>query len=203
MEQAAAAHHPSAFILPPSNLPPFKHDHIAFVRHPQTKPPFVGQVPQDRGAEAAAAGELDVEVFEAGGVGVVSGVVADDGGAHFVAAGEAFVPGALELALSEEEAGEEGEAGEEHVRAAGGAADDGQDDGGEGDDPLEELLDDAELSALAQGEPKQKRRAGIGQRGDETAEQDHVSLYIVARSDSLEATRQSQNEMTRPALTSP
>jgi hypothetical protein len=58
---------------------------------------------------------------------------------------------------------------------------DGDDDRGERDHDGEDVLHDAQLTALAEGHPKQKRRAGIGQRGDETADQDHVRTRIPDR----------------------
>ena len=108
-------------------------------------------------------------------------VVAHERVAHVVAAGDAFVPCARELALAEEQAGEHRDAGEEDVRAAAGLGDDGEDERRERDHVHEDLLHESELASLAEERRQTKTPRRLGQRGDETAEEDHVRTRIPDR----------------------
>ena len=106
---------------------------------------------------------------------------AHEGIAYFVAAGETLFPGARELALSEEDSSEHGQAGEENGGTSVPSGEDHEDERRDRDDPGEELLHDPELAPLAESDAKQERRAGVGQRGDETAQEDHVRTRIPDR----------------------
>ena len=145
---------------------------LAIVRVPEPEAALVREVVQDRIAQSGAARKRERQLFETRGISAVPRVMFEQCAAHELRALRAIVPRALELLLAEEHSAEKRDPGGENGDASA-ARDDRQHDRGERDPGEEDVLHEAELSSLAKEHAEEKRRAGVGQRGDETAQKNH------------------------------